>query len=102
MMTSTQVVYWRDIPAQVKVRSGRTRQAKPLSDRFQQAIDEAAMRSGMSGSDEYLQEWRTVEGPDQDGEPEAIVDRIVAQLEGEYPAERLKKLAAAGGLEAGS
>ena len=102
MTTSTQVVYWRDIPAQVKARSGRTRLARPLSDRFQQAIDEAAMRSGMSGSDDYLQEWRTVGRPDQDGEPEAIVDRIVAQLEGEYPAERLKKLAMAGGLEAGS
>lgn len=97
MTTSTQVVYWRDIPAQVKARSGRTRLAKPLSDRFQRAIDEAAMRSGMSGSDDYLEEWRTVERPDQDGEPEAIVDRIVAQLEADYPPERLKQLAASGG-----
>lgn len=102
MTTSTQVVYWRDIPAQVKAKSGRTRLAKPLSDRFQQAIDEAAMRAGMSGSDDYLQEWRTVERPDEDGEPAAIVDRVAAQLEGEFPPDRLKTLAMAGGREASS
>ncbi len=99
MTTSTQIIFWRDIPAQVKARSGRTRLAKPLSDRFQQAIDEAAMRSGMSGTDEYLQEWRTADALDQDGEPEAIIDRLVAQLETEYTPERLKKLASGGGRQ---
>ncbi len=99
MTTSTQIIFWRDIPAQVKARSGRTRLAKPLSDRFQQAIDEAAMRSGMSGTDEYLQEWRTADALDQDGEPEAIIDRLVTQLETEYTPERLKKLASGGGRQ---
>ena len=99
MTTSTQIIFWRDIPAQVKARSGWTRLAKPLSDRFQQAIDEAAMRSGMSGTDEYLQEWRTADALDQDGEPEAIIDRLVAQLETEYTPERLKKLASGGGRQ---
>lgn len=99
MTTSTQIIFWRDIPAQVKARSGRTRLAKPLGDRFQQAIDEAAMRSGMSGTDEYLQEWRTADALDQDGEPEAIIDRLVAQLETEYTPERLKKLASGGGRQ---
>jgi len=99
MTTSTQIIFWRDIPAQVKARSGGTRLAKPLSDRFQQAIDEAAMRAGMSGTDEYLQEWRTVDAPDQDGEPEAIIDRLVARLEMEYPPEKLKDLASGGGRQ---
>jgi Virulence factor len=99
MTTSMQIIFWRDIPAQVKARSGRTRLAKPLSDRFQQAIDEAAMRAGMSGTDEYLQEWRTVDAPDQDGEPEAIIDRLVARLEMEYPPEKLKDLASGGGRQ---
>jgi hypothetical protein len=99
MTTSMQIIFWRDIPAQVKARSGRTRLAKPLSDRFQQAIDEAAMRAGMSGTDEYLQEWRTVDAPDQDGEPEVIIGRLVARLEAEYPPEKLKNLASGGGRQ---
>ncbi len=99
MTTSTQIVYWRDIPAQVKARAGRTRLAKPLTDRFQQAIDEAAMRAGLTGTDDYLQEWRTGEATDLDGEPEAVVDKLAAELEASYPPERLRKLVAASGRE---
>lgn len=54
MTVSYQVVYWRDIPAQVKVRAGRERRARALGERFQQAIDEVAMRTGATKSDDYL------------------------------------------------
>lgn len=99
MNTSTQIVYWRDIPAQVKARAGGTRLAKPLTDRFQQAIDEAAMRAGLTGTDDYLQEWRTGEATDHDGEPAVVVDMLAAELEAAYPPDRLRKLVAAAGRE---
>ncbi|MXZ32268.1 MAG: hypothetical protein F4234_01980 [Gammaproteobacteria bacterium] len=52
------LVYWRDIPSQVIVQRGRRREKVMLSDRFQQAIDRAAMRAGKGGSGPYLAEWR--------------------------------------------
>jgi hypothetical protein len=57
-MTTYQIIYWRDIPAQVQVLQERRRISRPLSDRFQVAIDEAAMRDGTFGSDAYLEQWR--------------------------------------------
>ena len=54
------LVYWRDIPAQVIVQSGRKREKILLSSRFQKAIDRAAMRAGKGSSDAYLSEWRRV------------------------------------------
>ncbi|MGB2516461.1 MAG: virulence factor, partial [Pseudomonadales bacterium] len=36
---------WRDIPAQVIVKQGRKAAKQPLSERFEKAIDRAAMRS---------------------------------------------------------
>ena len=33
-----QIVYWRDIPAQIKIKDGRKRKGQPLSDRFTQGI----------------------------------------------------------------
>ncbi len=51
-------VYWRDIPAQVIVQRGRSREKVQLSHRFQEAIDRAAMRAGKGSSDAYLEEWR--------------------------------------------
>ena len=40
------VIWWRDIPAQVTAKEGRTRTARELPPRFQEAIDPAAMRAG--------------------------------------------------------
>ena len=51
-------VYWRDIPSQVIAKKGRTTSKVQLSQRFQEAIDRAAMRAGKGSSDTYLSEWR--------------------------------------------
>jgi hypothetical protein len=100
MSVDIQVVSWRDIPAQVKVRAGRMRISRPLSDRFQRAIDDAAMRAGKSGSDEYLTEWRTSAPQTREGEPESAADEFVAEIEAAYPEARLQALVAQRGLEA--
>ena len=98
-MTSFQIVYWRDIPAQVRAGSGRSRVSRPLSNRFQEAIDEAAMRSGRSQSDAYLAEWRTSDPAQRDGDPAALAEALAAELETAYPSDRLESLAAEGGVE---
>lgn len=57
-MPDVTIVYWRDIPAQVIVGKGRRAVKKPLPERFEQAIDRAAMKVGARDSDSYLSEWR--------------------------------------------
>lgn len=99
MTASCEVVFWRDIPAQVRARAGRERSSHPLSDRFQQAIDEAAMRAGKTGSDGYLEEWRTADPVEREGDPEEAAAALAAEIEKAYPPSRLQQLAANGGLE---
>jgi hypothetical protein len=99
MTSSYQIVYWRDIPAQVKVKAGRNRAAKPLSERFQVFIDRAAMRAGLFNTDDYLNEWRTGEAFDREGEPEAVAEAVIAELEAAYSDERLEALVQTGGKE---
>ncbi|CAN5368594.1 hypothetical protein BH23ACT9_BH23ACT9_16620 [soil metagenome] len=85
------VIWWRDIPAQVLARHGRDRAVAELPPRFQRAIDAAAMRSGMAGTDAYLQQWdRRARpcGPDLQGE----VDREVQTLTDRFTAEVLDDL----------
>ena len=55
------IVYWRDIPAQVIVGKGRRAKKIQLSERFEQAIDRAAMKSDQKSTDDYLAEWRKAE-----------------------------------------
>jgi hypothetical protein len=99
MAVSIQIVYWRDIPAQVKARAGRARAGRALSDRFQQAIDRAAMRAGLVNTDEYLAEWRTSEPQERDGDLEAAAAAVAAELEADYADDRLDALAENGGRE---
>ena len=44
-MVEVTIVYWRDIPAQVIVGKGRRGTKVQLPERFEQAIDRAAMKT---------------------------------------------------------
>jgi hypothetical protein len=97
-MAEYQIVYWRDIPAMVTAREGRQERASAnLPDRFQAAIDDAAMRAGLAGSDAYLAEWRRSEWQAAEGRVEEIARQTAADLDGAYPPERLAGLVAAHG-----
>ncbi len=100
-MAKLQIVYWRDIPAQVMVKAGRRNQAKrELSLRFTEAIDMAAMRSGAAETDDYLAEWRRGDPQDVGDDLEAEAEAAMQTIEDEYDRERLKALIANEGREA--
>ncbi|HET7413498.1 MAG TPA: virulence factor [Pararhizobium sp.] len=92
------IVYWRDIPAQVIVKKGRQSAKRELSVRFTEAIDMAAMRTGASGTDGYLAEWRRGDPEPVSDDLEAEADKAAAALEADYPKERLVTLVKSGGL----
>lgn len=98
-MANLIITYWRDIPSQISVKIGRKEEKRMLSERFQEAIDMAAMRDGASETDAYLAEWRRAE-------PVSVGDDLVAEaekarnaIETAYDTERLKALIAKGGRE---
>ncbi len=95
------IVYWRDIPRQVIIRKGRQNAKRELSTRFEEAIDMAAMRSGLAGADDYLAEWRKAEPVSVGDDLEAEADKAVAELEAGFPRDRLVALAKAGGRDNG-
>ena len=93
------VLSWRDIPAQVLVKAGRRTARQPLPDRFQEAIDRAAMRAGLRDTDAYLGEWRRVAAGSCGDDLEGEAERAAARLEADYTPERLRELVENGGLE---
>ena len=97
-MAQLTIVYWRDIPSQVIASAGRRNQVKVLlPDRFQEAIDTAAMRGGGRETDAYLADWRKSEPePIGDGLQEAA-DAKAAALEADHSPERLRALVKNGG-----
>lgn len=91
-MPEVTIVYWRDIPAQVIVGKGRKGSKVQLSERFEQAIDRAAMKGGARDADAYLADWRKSAAGEAEGEPEAVAAAAAARLETEYDTARLKLL----------
>ncbi len=98
-MATLTIVYWRDIPAQVTVKAGRRTARLPLSERFEKAIDRAALRAKLSDTDAYLAEWRRAEPTECGDDIDAEASKAVAALEAQYDDERLRRLIAAGGQE---
>jgi hypothetical protein len=98
-MAELTVIWWRDIPAQVTASRGRERARVQLSDRFQEAIDTAATRVGLIGTDEYMGEWHKETRPcgdDLDAEAKTEAER----LELEFSDDLLASLAVSGLKEA--
>ena len=93
-MPDVTIVYWRDIPAQVIVGKGRRGSKRPLAERFEQAIDRAAMKINAKDSDAYLAEWRKADPYPMDGDPAEIAEAEGARLEAEYDSDRIKTLIA--------
>ncbi|MBK9080923.1 MAG: virulence factor [Rhizobiales bacterium] len=100
-MAELVVVWWRDIPAQVVVRSGRRSARREMPEAFAQAIDRAAMRSGARDTDAYLAEWRRADAVPCGDDLEAEADRAVADLLARHPSETLRRLVENGGRDGG-
>src|SRR5277367_544702 len=99
-MGSLIVISWRDIPAQVIAKRGREAAKVQLSQRFQEAVDRAAMRAGKGSSDAYLADWARSAPPPCGDDLEAEARAEAARLESKYTDEDLECPIRAKGLDA--
>lgn len=89
------MISWGDIPSQVLVRDDAHILKSELPDRFQHAIDRAAMGGGQAGSDSYLAGWTRSERACS-ADLQAELDAEVAELDRRYPQAALDQIIAAG------
>jgi len=98
-MAQLVILYWCDIPAQIIVKAGRKSAKQQLTNRFQEAIDMAAMKSKAHKAGTYLEKWRRSE-PYECGENlEIEVIHAAKKIEKDYDDERLNALIKAGGKD---
>ena len=71
---------------------GRRGTKAPLPERFEQAIDRAAMKVNAKDSDAYLAEWRKADPFSVEGDPQEIAAAEAARIDAEYDKERLVAL----------
>jgi Virulence factor len=96
------VIKWRDIPMQIVVRDDAGGSARRLlPDRFQEAVDAAAMVAGLIGSDDYTEQMamdRSPVGDDLEAEATAAEQSVLEA----WDEEALKTAIRAGGFKGGA
>jgi hypothetical protein len=82
-MASYRVLYWQEVPSQIKAEDDTDDVTLPFPDRFQERIDRLAAERGLGASDDYLAQWRWSEDEERDGTAqevaEAVRDELIAQ-----------------------
>ena len=98
-MAKLQIIYWRDIPAQIIVSAGRKKARRQLDVRFEKAIDRAAIRAKLHGTDDYLEQWRRSAPVDCGDDLEAAAADAAGRIEQEYPEDRVERIIRSNGVE---
>ena len=101
-MAELTVITWRDIPMQIVVRDDAGNSARRLlPERFQEAVDAAAMVAGLIGSDDYTEQMkmdRSPVGDDLEAEAQAAEEAVLAA----WDEPTLKTAIRAGGYQGGA
>ena len=80
-MASYQVLYWQNLPSQVKAWDDFDEANLELSPRFAARIDQAAQGQGLTGTDEYLAQWRWGDVQERAGGAAEVADAVRRELE---------------------
>lgn len=83
-MANYQILYWKEIPAQVRAYDGVRAVSRQLPERYQIEIDRVAMEKGLAGSDEYLNQWHWTAKLDRPGTAAEVLDSISQELIAEW------------------
>ena len=84
-MARVRVMYWKEIPVQVQAEDESGQVSKPLSSRFQEAVDAVSMFDGSSGGDEYLEAWEWGPYAEVQGSAEATAAATAERLNEGFP-----------------
>ena len=83
-MALYQILFWQEIPSQIRVWDDVDETKIALSQRCVARIDQAAQEQGLTGSDEYLAQWRWSETEERAGSVEEVAELLKNELEGGF------------------
>lgn len=80
-MAFYQILFWQDIPSQVKAWDDFNEAKIELSQKFIVKIDTAAKEQGLTAEDDYLNQWKWGEEQERAGTPEEVAEAVKNELE---------------------
>jgi hypothetical protein len=80
-MATYKVLYWQEVPSQIKAEDDSDDVTLQMPDRFQERIDMLAAQRGLQDTDSYLAHWKWSEEEDRDGSAQDVAEAVCAELE---------------------
>lgn len=84
-MATYKILYWQEVPSQIKAEDDEDEVTLPLSQRFIARIDQLAMERGLQDSDDYLAQWQWGEEQERAGAAREVAEAVQAELESAGP-----------------
>jgi len=81
--TTYKILYWQEIPSQIKAEDDLDEVTLSLDARFMERIDQLAAQRGLQDADDYLAQWHWSEEQQHDGAAQHVAEAVKAQLEAE-------------------
>jgi len=75
------ILYWQEIPSQVKAEDDAEDVTLPLDGKFMEHIDKMAAQRGLTGADDYLAQWKWSEEEEREGSAREVAEAVKAELE---------------------
>lgn len=80
-MTTYTILYWQEVPSQIKAEDEREEVTLAMPPRFMERIDQLAAKRGLQGADDYLAEWHWSAEQQREGSAQAVAEAVRAELE---------------------
>jgi hypothetical protein len=80
-LATYQILYWHEVPSQIKVDDGEDEVKIELPSRFQERIDQLAAQRGLQGTDDYLAGWKWGDELERDGSAKHVAEQLQVELE---------------------
>ena len=79
-MTTYKVLYWQEIPSQIKAEDDEDDVTVTLPAKFMERIDKLAAARGLTSADDYLAQWHWSEEQQREGSPSEVAKAVIAEL----------------------
>jgi 5-methyltetrahydrofolate--homocysteine methyltransferase len=80
-----QILYWQDIPSQVKAWDDFNEIKVELAQRFTVRIDSLAQSKGLTSTDDFLAQWKWGDEQERDGTAAEVAQAVKQELEAKFP-----------------
>ena len=83
-MANYQILYWKDIPTQVKAWDDFDEVKVELDPKFMVKVDRVAQTEGLTETDDYLAQWSWSEEDEREGTAEEVGQAVKLEIEDKH------------------